>query len=250
MEIPNPRISVCMATHNGERFIEAQLASILAQLAPSDELIVSDDGSTDATVAIVRSHADPRLRLLTGNCFSSPVLNFENALTYASGDIIALSDQDDVWLPNKVAVIRELFSSKPQPVYLTVLDAEVIDASGNLLFPSLLGRLRRAGPGLLKNIVDNSYIGCSMAFSRQLLEIALPFPPRIPMHDMWLGLVAELFGATAFVPVKTMQYRKHEASMTDFPIRFMPWTQLKRRWFLSWALLQRWFAMRHRINRG
>jgi len=244
----NPRISVCMATHNGERFIEAQLASILAQLASDDEVIVSDDGSTDRTVEIVRGFADPRIRLLTGNSFSSPVLNFENALTSASGDIIVLSDQDDIWLPNKVAVIRELFSRKPQPVYLVVLDGEVIDASGNLLFPSLLGRLRRAGPGLLKNIVDNSYIGCSMAFSRPLLEIALPFPPRIPMHDMWLGLLAELFGSTSFVPSKTMQYRKHEASMTDFPIRFMPWTQLKRRWFLSWALLQRWLAMRHRIR--
>lgn len=248
--MPNPRISVCMATRNGERFVEAQLASILPQLAPADELIVSDDGSTDATVAIVRRFADSRIRLLTGNSFSSPVLNFEHALGHASGDIIVLSDQDDVWLPNKVAVIRDLFSRKPQPVYLVVLDGEVIDGEGHLLHPSLLGRLRRAGPGLLMNIVDNSYIGCSMAFSRQLLEVALPFPPRIPMHDIWLGLLAELFGATAFVPVKTMQYRKHEASLTDFPIRFMPWTQLRRRWFLSRALLRRWREVRHRVTEG
>ena len=241
------KISVCMATRNGERFIGEQLASILPQLGPDDELVISDDSSTDRTLEIIRGFIDPRIRLLEGNTFFSPVFNFENALRHATGDVIALSDQDDVWLPDKVATIRERFAVKPSQVYLLVLDGEVIDEEGHLLHDSVQSRLaagRGAGAGIARNIFDNTYLGCCMAFSRELLEYALPFPRRIPMHDMWLGLVAELFGTTEFVPVKTMRYRKHRASLTDFRIRFMPWTQIKRRWFLGTALLQRWLRCR------
>jgi hypothetical protein len=96
-----------------------------------------------------------------------------------------------------------------------------------------------AGPGFWKNLYDNRYLGCCMAFSRDLLDWALPFPRRIPMHDMWLGQLCERIGTTEFLPVVTMQYRKHEASLTEFRIRFMPWLQIKRRWFLLYYLLRR-----------
>jgi glycosyltransferase involved in cell wall biosynthesis len=236
-----------MATHNGARFIGEQLSSILGQLGPDDEIVISDDSSTDSTVDIINSFMDPRIRLLEGNTFYSPIFNFENALRHATGDIIALSDQDDVWLDNKVAEICRHFNAKPAPLYLVVFDAEVINENGERLYDSVHARLaagRGAKPGMLNNIFDNTYLGCCMAFSRELLDVALPFPRRIPMHDMWLGLLAELFGKTEFVPVKTMQYRKHSASMTEFRIRFMPWVQIKRRWFLTFSLFVRWIKFR------
>lgn len=228
-----------MATYNGSRFIRQQIDSILCQLAPGDEIIISDDSSTDDTVNIIKSFNDTRILLLEENRFRNPIFNFENALKHASGDVITLSDQDDIWLPGKLAEIRRLFESPPSPVYLVVMDGKVIDEQGNEIAPSIFGSMRRYGSGIVKNIFDNSYIGCSMAFSSELLEIALPFPARIPMHDIWLGILAELFGNTEFVPLKTICYRKHTDSMTSFGIRVTPWVQIKRRWFLTVELIRR-----------
>lgn len=233
------KISVCMATRNGERFIGRQLASILPQLGPDDEVVISDDTSTDDTVSIIKGIADPRIRLHEGNVFFSPTFNFENALGKATGDIIILSDQDDIWLENKVAIIRERFLRQPVPIYLVMLDGCVIDEEEKVIAPSIFEKIN-AGKGLLKNIYDNTYMGCCLAFSRELLMIALPFPRQIPMHDMWLGLLAEIFGEVDFVAVKTICYRKHTASHTDFKRSFLPITQLKRRCFLIYHLVRRW----------
>ncbi|MBE0598205.1 MAG: glycosyltransferase family 2 protein [Desulfuromonadales bacterium] len=229
------KISVCMATRNGEQYLGEQLASILSQLGAEDEVIISDDSSTDRTVEIVRAVADRRIRLLADNRFFSPVGNFENALRHASGEIIVLSDQDDVWLDNKIGLIREQFRQARPAVHLVVLDGCAIDEAGRILEQSLFRRIN-AGPGLLKNIYDNTYMGCCMAFSRPLLDLALPFPRRLPMHDMWLGLLAELFGSVEFVPEQTIRYRKHAASLTGFSRRWLPWLQIRRRLALSWAL--------------
>lgn len=236
-------ISVCMATHNGERFIAEQLKSILMQLAVDDEVVISDDSSTDRTVDIIRSFADSRIRLYENNTYFSPIFNFENAIKKASGNVIVLADQDDIWFENKIPLIRERFSASTETPYLIVLDACVIDDDGNITDHSLLQKYN-AGPGVLKNLFDNTYIGCCMAFSRDLLDIALPFPKRIPMHDMWLGQLCDLVGKTEFVRVPTMKYRKHAGSLTDFSIRLMPWTQIKRRWFLAWYLLVRLWQTR------
>jgi len=235
------KISVCMATRNGDRYVGEQLASILSQLQSEDELIISDDSSVDHTVEIVKQIDDCRIRLLTGNTFYSPVFNFENALKYASGEIIILSDQDDIWLENKVKLIRESFRRSRSLVHLVVLDGSVVDAAGMVIEPSLFAKVH-VGKGLLKNIYDNTYMGCCMAFSRPLLEIALPFPRRIPMHDMWLGLLAELFGDVEFIAEPTIHYRRHMMSFTDYRRRFMPMVQIGRRFFLCWALAQRYVA--------
>jgi len=235
-------ISVCMATYNGARFIRRQIDTILPQLAPEDELVIADDSSTDGTPAIVAAYAaaDSRIRLFTGNTFRSPTFNFGFALQQARGEIIVLADQDDVWLPNKLATVRDCFARQAKRPYLIVLDAQVVDGDEKVLFPSVLTKLN-AGPGFWKNLYDNRYLGCCMAFSSDLLERALPFPRNIPMHDIWLGQFCERIGTTEFVPVVTMQYRKHGASLTDFKIEFRPWLQIKRRAILAWNLLCRTF---------
>jgi len=241
------KISVCMATRNGGRFIQRQISSILPQLGPDDELIISDDSSTDETTDIIKRFADPRIKLLENNTFFSPVLNLENALRQASGDIIVLSDQDDVWLENKVAVIRENLGKITTPVALISLDGSVVDEQETVTFDSLFVKIG-AGAGLFKNVFNNTYMGCCLAFRRELLDLALPFPKHIPMHDMWLGLLAEIHGDVRFVPEKTILYRKHSASVTDFRIRFMPVTQIKRRWFLAYYLVKRSIEIRWRKN--
>lgn len=232
------RISVCLASRNGERYIRRQLESILSQLTPEDEVIVSDDSSMDATLEIVRSLDNPRIRLYPGNTFFSPAFNFEHALKQVSGDIIILSDQDDVWLENRVETIREKFRNPPHRWYLVVTDGRVVDEQERVIHDSIFETIG-AGPGLLKNLWNNRYMGCCMAFTRELLEVALPFPRNLPMHDMWLGQLCERVGVTEFVPVPTILYRRHAASQTEFKVRLRPWLQIRRRLWLAYHLLKR-----------
>jgi hypothetical protein len=130
-----------------------------------------------------------------------------------------------------------------------VLDGYISNASGEVIGDSIFRRMN-SGAGLLKNLYDNTYMGCCLAFSRPLLEIALPFPKYIPMHDMWLGMLAEIFGTVEFVPEKTIKYRKHAASTIQFKRQFRPLVQIRWRLRLSWALGARWAAKTRRNGRA
>jgi len=234
-------LSVCMATCNGSLYLRPQLESILAQLGPDDELIVSDDASTDDTLEIVRSYRDPRIQILAGNEFRSPVRNFEHALHHTRGRIVVLSDQDDIWLPGRLDLVHERLDREIDRPSLIMMDGVIVDAGGTCLEKSIF-TANHAGPGILKNIYDNTYTGCCLAFTRPLLEIALPFPRSVPMHDMWLGILAEIFGQVGFVPVTTIHYRRHAAN-TSF-IRPPVYEQILRRVSLCLNLLRRSIAIR------
>lgn len=230
-------ISVCMATCNGGRYLRAQLESILPQLDPEDELVVSDDSSTDDTLSILADYVDPRIRVLPENTYYNPVQNFENALCHARGEMIVLSDQDDYWLPGRLDLVRQHLAGRVDQVALVMMDGEVVDAAGNDLGASIFKR-NRAGTGILKNVYDNTYTGCCLAFSRPLLEIALPFPKNIPMHDMWLGLLAEIFGQVELIPVRTICYRRHGANASQRASSLI--LQGQRRFWLVLNLLGRY----------
>jgi len=204
------RVSVCMATRNGERFIAQQIASILCQLGCNDELVISDDGSSDTTSMIIAACGDPRVRLLYNPEPGSPVRNFEHALRYAQGEYIFLADQDDLWESDKIKVQTGLLATYDA----VVSDCCLIDASGELLADSFFA-LRGSGKGFWKNLYKNSYLGCCMAFRRRILEQALPFPANIAMHDIWIGLIAERFGTTCFCPDRLVRYRRHGATVTQ-----------------------------------
>jgi len=208
------KLSVCMATYNGEKYIRAQLESILKQLSEKDEIIISDDSSTDGTIGIIKSFGDKRIRLYEDDHFRSPIFNFENALKKASGDIIFLSDQDDIWLDNKVEVITKLLHSYD----LVVSDCIVVDENETVLDDSFF-KLRGSGPGIIHNLIRNSFVGCCMAFSRRILEIALPFPKKIEMHDMWIGIIGELFGKIYFCKEKLVKYRRHDGNVSETSLR-------------------------------
>lgn len=193
-----------MPTFNGASYVAMQLKSILASPLIT-EVIVSDDGSTDNTVEIVKSFDDARIKLIEGPR-AGLVSNYELLLSLASGEYIFLSDQDDVWLPNKVEVM--LSRLQQTSFHLVVCDCTVVDSQLNLLHSSFFD-LRKSGPGLRRNLWRNSYLGCCIALRRPLLKHALPFPTGLPMHDWWLGLIAEIFGGTFFISQPLMMYRRH-----------------------------------------
>ena len=197
-------ISVCLASFNGAPYIREQIASILSQLGPGDELIVSDDGSSDGTPDIIRGLNDERVRLLSGHARVGVVQNFERAILASVGEIIFLSDQDDVWLPGKVEACLATLKSN----ILVVTDCRVVDSDLRVTHDSFFV-FRGSRPGILRNIFRNTYLGCCMAFRRELLGAALPLPARVPMHDMWLGLVAETVGRVAFISTPYLLFRRH-----------------------------------------
>lgn len=233
------RASVCMATYNGERYLKEQVDSIVRQLGPDDELVVVDDASHDGTVQLLRTWDDPRLKLHANEHNLGLIRTFERALQLARGEFIFLADQDDVWLPGKM----QTMTAALRDADLVVSDCRVVDQSLNELAPSFIAR-RKSAPGLWRNLLRNSYLGCCMALRREMLQLALPFPARAPMHDWWLGLVAESFGRTAFLPQPLLLYRRHgsNASTTAQPSTASWHTRLAWRALLVRALIARFLA--------
>ena len=201
-------ISVCMATYNGEKYLREQVDSILAQLDSDDELIVSDDGSTDSTIEILKSYGDPRIKIFNNSTDHGVNGNFENALRHASGEYIFLSDQDDVWLPGKAQACVEALNDCACIVH----DAIVVDGKLNATAPSFFAE-RKSGPGFWKNLYKNSYLGCCMAFRREVLEHALPYPKSLPIfQEGWIAMLAELNGTVKFIPFKGILFRRHDSN--------------------------------------
>lgn len=208
------RISVCIATYNGERYIADQLFSIMRQLGPEDEVIISDDGSSDGTVAICSRFCSQAMsasvRVIEGPR-KGIVKNFENALSVAAGKYIFLSDQDDVWLEGKVDKILDGLSSHD----LVVTNCKVVNSDLTVINESFFDGLS-SGRGFIKNYIKNSYLGCCMAFNREVLDVALPFPGKVGMHDWWIGLVAEAFGKrVVFIDEPQVLYRRHGGNASD-----------------------------------
>ena len=205
------KISVCMASYNGAPFIEKQLSTILEQIKEDDEIIISDDGSTGNTVDLIKGFKDPRIKLFHHTRGKSPMHNFENALQKASGQYIFLSDQDDIWEKNKVSLLLEYLQSYD----LVISDCSIIDGDEKVLFNSFF-KQNNSRKGFVRNLYKNSYVGCCMAFNRFILEKSLPLPGKIPMHDWWIGLTAEMFGSSFFCMEKLVQYRRHENNVSFF----------------------------------
>lgn len=221
-------ISVCIATYNGARYIGEQLASILKQLSAEDEVVVSDDGSTDGTLDIVRSLNDRRIRIVDGPRRHSPTLNFEWALRNAKGEYVFLADQDDVWLEGKVRRCME----ELQKCDCVVSDAKVTDSCLNTTSESLF-QLMHVRRGRLSNLLwRNGYTGCCMAFKREVLSKALPFPTDIPMHDIWIGNVAAFCGRLRFIDDRLLLFRRHNAtaSCNGKGSTYSLWQKLSFRW--------------------
>ncbi len=198
------RCSVCIATYNGEKYIFEQLESILTQLGTDDEVIIADDSSTDNTLKIISSFNDKRIKIFRNNQFKNPIYNFEFALKQASGDFIFLSDQDDIWLPGKVTYYLERLRTHD----LVMTDCRIINENNEFIYQSYFD-LKKSGKGIIKNIYKNTYFGACIGFNRKVLDAILPFPGGIPMHDIWIGITAELVGKVMFDRSIFQDHRRH-----------------------------------------
>lgn len=224
-----PQVSVCLATYNGERYLRRQVDSVLTQLGERDELIVTEDGSTDSTVSIIESYRDSRIKLLPCVQRLGATRAFERAIAHASGEYIFLCDQDDVWFPDKVAVLVQVLQARN--VLAVVSDARVVDADGATLIESYQ-RWRGSREGFWCNWAKNGFLGCCMAFRGSAKGFLLPFPAAINMHDEWIGLCCSAAGRVRFTPQQLIAYRRHGNNVTGMTHGSLQFMIMKRLVFL------------------
>jgi glycosyltransferase involved in cell wall biosynthesis len=225
-----PTISVALCTFNGERFIAEQVGSILSQTHLPQEIVVSDDGSTDGTVLLVEAAlgafnaSHPRtpvqLTVLRNANALGVVRNFEQAISATKSELVVLCDQDDRWGPERIEVALAEFETRPN-LLLLFGDARLIDDRGDPLRYSLFDALAitprertdiRAGNGLAALLARNIATGATTMFRRKLLRAALPFP-REWIHDEWLAAIGASTGQIDFVDAALIDYRQHGANV-------------------------------------
>lgn len=213
------KVSVCLASYNGEPFVEEQLRSILADLRADDELILCDDASTDRTVSLARAIDDRRLTVHAFTDNVRHVRNFERALTFAKGELIFLSDQDDIWEAGKRNAVVSVFEENEDVV--TVVHAlSLIDRDGHVLeqrsraWPASDEGARSGLGYLVQQIVRNQVTGCAVAFRRRLLDLLLPFPSDVYAHDHWISVASPFSGKVWFLNRMLVRYRQHSANVT------------------------------------
>jgi glycosyltransferase involved in cell wall biosynthesis len=239
-----PKISVCMASYNGARFIAPQMHSILTQLSDADEVIVVDDASTDDTREVVRSFCDKRLQLVERVSNQGVLRSFEQAIQLSVGEIIFLADQDDLWVDDKISTVMEAFRANPK-VDIVVSDASLMNEDGTPLAPSYYGTLRKFRSGVFANLIHCSYLGCTMALRSRVRTKVLPFPKHADvLHDLWIGTLNSLLGGeTLYVDRPLVRYRRHSGNSTgNSKLPFA--RQFRIRWDLCRSLAAAWVNSR------
>lgn len=214
------QVDIVMAVYNGEKFVKEQIDSILAQDYQNFRLLVRDDHSQDGTLEIIKNYVKAypnKIFLLPSSGKLGVKGNFSALLEYAKAPYIMLSDQDDIWLKDKVSKslkkMKELEASKGLDCPLLIhADLKVVDAHLNLIDPSFwkFAHLKPAQSHQLnKLLTQNVVTGCTILINRPLLKLALPIPSETPMHDWWLALVASAFGYIESISEPLILYRQH-----------------------------------------
>jgi glycosyltransferase involved in cell wall biosynthesis len=201
-------LSICLATYNGANYVRQQIETIIMQLEDGDELIVADDGSTDNTVMIIQEYRQYISNLIVGRV-GGVNRNFERLISSSNKEYIVLADQDDIWLPNRLKLIRRGLQSHA----LVLTNGEVVDENLQSVGKSVFEYVGRK-QGLFSNLTKNSYVGCCMAFNRDLITPALPFSDNLHAYDWFIGLLGELDGRVLDVKEKTILYRRHKSNLT------------------------------------
>lgn len=210
-----------MGTHNGAAYIAEQLESILAGSVLPQQIVISDDASSDETLAVARATVADRVPLTV--LYNDPALgvtrNFERAALACTSELVALSDQDDSWHPDRLAVAVAAFRDRPE---LTLLhaDARLVDAAGSPLGHTLFEALEvsererelvHSGRAIEALLRRNLVTGATTVFRRELLERATPFPPEW-VHDEWLATIAAATGRVDLTDRTLIDYRQHGAN--------------------------------------
>lgn len=204
-------ITICIATYNGEEFIHKQILSILNQIGIDDEVLISDDNSTDNTLEIIKNINDHRIHIFSNN-FRSPIKNFEFLIKKSTGDIIFLSDQDDIWEYNKVQAHLSQYKQNPL-TGLVISNINLIDKYDISINREFYKKAFTSK--IYYNLFYNNYIGCSISFKNTLKKYLIPFPKNIPMHDWWIGVISSIFSNVIYLNEKLVCYRIHENNFTN-----------------------------------
>jgi len=221
---PVPVVSVALCTHNGALYLGEQLRSILAQTRVPDEVVISDDASTDGTIELARavlaeSTIPVSLTVISNTVALGVTGNFEQAVRACRGDIIVLSDQDDVWHRDRVAIALTAFDADPDLLFLHS-NAQLVDETGRPIGYSLFAALQisrrelrwvRSGRAVRALLRRNLATGATAAFRTSLLDAALPFPAPW-VHDEWLAIIAAVTGRIDYRSDSLIDYRQHGAN--------------------------------------
>lgn len=239
-------ISVCIATYNGEKYIKQQLDSILQQLGPDDEVIISDDGSSDNTIDIIEELLDQRVKLYINTGLHGFTHNFENALAHATGEYIFLADQDDVWMDNKVEIMVKYL----EDFNFVTHDCITINDKNEIIQESRFNAFNMR-PGFLQHLLKSRFLGCCMAFDRKVLKTILPFPKNDSLveHDIWIAAVSFLYFDYKMAPEQLIYYCRHgdNASSGGFEKGYSILNKIIRRGYRIISLLG--VYRKARINR-
>lgn len=208
------RVSIAMATYNGESFLQEQLDSFLRQTRLPDELVVCDDCSVDSTMEILEAFRgkapfDVRIYRNKGNLGYKK--NFEQAMAKADGDIVFLSDQDDVWLDHKIERVLGVFEERPD-IWVVVNDAEIVGTNLERTGLRAQGQLRSAGLD-----VSQFLLGCCMAYRSVLKPLLPPVPDALHGHDGWLNELANTLACRETLPDVCQLYRRHDFNTSRSP---------------------------------
>ena len=232
-------ISVCMATYNGQKYIKEQIDSILSQLSEDDELVISDDHSSDATAEIVKSYNDKRIKFFYNQLKKGVTHNFENALQKSRGDILFLADQDDVWLPGKLSKLVNFMQQGGFDV--VECNCALVDENLNVTKEQYYCKEFPQKKSVLGNFIVNSWLGSCMAFKRKVFEAASPFPDKVVAHDLWLCLFAQMHFKCGYTQEVMQLYRRHSntVSFAGGKSTNSLFYKLRYRAYLAWHLFLR-----------
>jgi glycosyltransferase involved in cell wall biosynthesis len=228
-----------MCTYNGAEFLPAQLESIAAQSRRPDEIVVCDDGSTDETISAIKGFSGTLpITLHINEKNLGTIKNFEKAIKLCTGNVIVLSDQDDVWREDKLKQIQTAFEQKPT-VGLVFSDAEIVDGKLNSLnrrmwsevgFDTHKRKLITQGRALDVLITGWIVTGATMAFRSKYKNLALPIPTNIQMiHDGWIALTVASVADVVALDDALIKYRQHERQQVGAPDRLSKQVQVTKR---------------------
>lgn len=209
------KVNILMATYNGEKFLAQQIESIQKQTFKEWNLLIRDDGSSDKTCDIIRNFTakDSRIRFINENEHHNlgVIKSFFTLVNYEVADFYFFSDQDDVWLPEKLSVSLEAAKHKASDVPLLVYtDLKVVNQELNILQDSMIrAQSHHANTTLLPELTENTVTGGTMMINHALAEKWFT-PNDILMHDWFLALLAASLGEIIYLDLPTQLYRQHD----------------------------------------